>query len=51
MICSKNIVRGINSKRVRWKGHVARTGENKNAYKILIENPEEERPLARPKHR
>ena len=27
LYCSPNIVRGIKSRRVKWTGHVARTGE------------------------
>jgi hypothetical protein len=26
----------INSRRIRWAGHVARMGEKCNAYKILV---------------
>jgi hypothetical protein len=26
----------INSRRMRWTGHVARIGENRNAYRILV---------------
>jgi hypothetical protein len=26
-------------------------GEKRNAYRILVENPEEKRPLGRPRHR
>jgi hypothetical protein len=31
-----NIVRVIKSKRIKWTGHVARMGELRNAYNILI---------------
>jgi hypothetical protein len=41
----------IKSRRMRWAGHVLRMGENRNAYMILVEKPEEKRPLGRPKHR
>jgi hypothetical protein len=41
----------IKSRRMRWAGHVARMGENRNAYRILVGNPEGSRPLGRPKHR
>jgi hypothetical protein len=30
----------IKSRRMRWTGHVARVGEKKNAYKILVGKPE-----------
>jgi hypothetical protein len=33
----------------RWAGHVARMGENRNAYRILVGKPQLERPLGRPK--
>jgi hypothetical protein len=41
----------IKSRRVRWAEHVARMGEKRNAYRILVENPEGKRPLGRPRHR
>jgi hypothetical protein len=36
---------------MRWTGHVARIGEKRNAYRILVENPEGKRALGRPIHR
>jgi hypothetical protein len=30
----------IKSRRMRWAGHVARMGEKRNAYKIIVGNPE-----------
>jgi hypothetical protein len=41
----------IKSKRINWVGHVARKGEMRNAYKILVENPKGKRPLMRPRRR
>jgi hypothetical protein len=41
----------IKSRRMRWTGHVARMVEKMNAYKILVEMPEEKRPLERPRRR
>jgi len=38
----------IKSRRVRWVEYVARMGEMKNAYKILIGKPDGKRPLGRP---
>ena len=33
---SPNIVRVIKSRRMRWAGHVARMGEEKGAYRVLV---------------
>jgi hypothetical protein len=30
---------------MRWTGHVARTEEKRNVYRILVEKPEGNRPL------
>jgi hypothetical protein len=43
---SPNIIRMIKSRRMRWAGHVARMGEMRNAYRILVGK----RPLGRPRH-
>ena len=48
---SPNIVRGIKSTRMRWAGHVARMGEERGAYRVLVGKPEGKRPLARPRRR
>jgi hypothetical protein len=37
----------INSRRMIWAEHVARMGEKRNAYRILVGNPEGKRPLGR----
>jgi hypothetical protein len=37
---SPNIIRMINSRRMRWAGHVARMEETRNAYRILVGKPE-----------
>jgi hypothetical protein len=39
----------IKSRRMRWAEHVARTGEKRNAYKILVRKPEGKRPLGKPR--
>jgi hypothetical protein len=44
-------MRMIKPRRMRWAGHVARMGEKKSAYKILVGKPEEKRPLGRPRHK
>ena len=48
---SPNIVRVIKSKRVRWAGHVARMGDERGLYRILVGKPEGKRPLGRPRRR
>jgi hypothetical protein len=46
---SPSIIRMIKSMRMRWAGHVAWMGEERNAYRILVGKPEGKRPLERPK--
>jgi hypothetical protein len=48
---SPSIVRVIKTRRMRWAGHVARMGEVRGAYNILVGRPEGRRPLGRPRHR
>jgi hypothetical protein len=48
---SSNIIRMIKPRRVRWAGYVARVGEKRNAYRILVGKPERNRPLARARRR
>ena len=48
---SPNIVRVIKSRRLRWAGHVARMGEGRGVYRVLVGKPEGKRPLGRPRHR
>jgi hypothetical protein len=38
------IIRIIKSRRMRWAGHVARMGEKRNAYRLLVGKPEGKRP-------
>jgi hypothetical protein len=45
---SPSIIRIIKSRRMRWVGHVARMGEKRNAYRILVGKPEGKRPLGKP---
>jgi hypothetical protein len=42
---STSIVRMIKGRRMRWAGHVARMGDVRGAYNILVERPEGRRPL------
>src|SRR5215468_9651221 len=48
---SPNIIRVIKSRRMRWTGHVARMGEGRGAYRILVGRSEGRRPLGRPRRR
>jgi hypothetical protein len=48
---SPDVFRFIKSRRMRWTGHVARMGERRGVYRILVGKPERERPLRRPRHR
>ena len=48
---SPNIVQVIKSRRMRWAGHVARMGEDRGVYRILVGKPEGRRPLGRPRRR
>ncbi|KAJ4448842.1 hypothetical protein ANN_00233 [Periplaneta americana] len=48
---SPDIIRNIKSKRLKWAGHVARMGESRNAYRVLVGRPEGKRPLGRPRCR
>jgi hypothetical protein len=48
---SPSIIRMIKSRRMKWAGHVARMGEKRNAYRIVVGKPEGRRPLGRPRCR
>jgi len=48
---SPNIVRVIKSRRLRWAGHVARMGEERGVYRVLVGKTEGRRPLGRPRLR
>jgi hypothetical protein len=45
------IVRVIKARRMGWAGHVARMGEVRGAYNILVGRPEGRRSLGRPRRR
>ena len=36
---------------MRWAGHVARVGEGRGVYRVLVGKPEGGRPLGRPRRR
>ena len=46
---SPNIVRVIKSRIMRWAGYVARMGEERGVYRVLVGKPEGKRPLGRPR--
>jgi len=48
---SPNIVRVIKSRRMRWAGNLARMGEVRDVYRVLVGRPERKRPPGRPRHR
>jgi len=48
---SPNILRVIKSRRMRWAGHVARLGEEREVYRVLVGKPEGKRPVGGPRRR
>jgi hypothetical protein len=48
---SPGIIRIIKSRRMRWAGLVARMGQKRNEYRLLVGKPEGTRPLGRPRHK
>jgi hypothetical protein len=48
---SPTINRMIKSRRTRWTGNVARIGEKRSAFRLLVGKPEGKRPLGRPRRR
>ena len=48
---SPSIARVIKSRRMRWAGHVARMGEERGVYRVLVGKPEGRKPLGRPRRR
>jgi hypothetical protein len=48
---SRSIIRIIKSRRMRCVGNVARMGEKRNAYRLLVGKPEGKTPLGRPRRR
>jgi len=41
----------LKSRRMRWAGHVARMGEERGVYRVLVGKPEGRRSLGRPRRR
>jgi hypothetical protein len=48
---SPSIIRIMKPRRMRWAGYVARMGEIRNAYRLLVGKPKGKRPLGRPRRR
>jgi hypothetical protein len=48
---SPDIIRQVKSRRMRWAGHVARMGEERKVYKVLMGKPEGKGPLGRSRRR
>jgi hypothetical protein len=48
---SPDIIKQVKSRLMRWAGHVARMGEERKVYKVLVGKPEGKRPLDRPRRR
>ena len=51
LYCSPNIIRVIKARRMRWAGHVARMGERRGVYRVLVGKSEGNRPLGRIRRR
>jgi len=51
LYCSPNIVRVIKSRIMRWAGHVARMGEGRSVYWVLVGKSEGRSPMGRPRRR
>jgi hypothetical protein len=48
---SPSIIRIINSRRMRWAGHVAQMEKKRNVYRLLVGTTGGKRPLGRPRRR
>jgi hypothetical protein len=51
LYCSPTIVRVINSRIMRWAGHIARIEAGRSVYRVLVGKPEGKRPPGRPRRR
>jgi hypothetical protein len=48
---SPDIVQVMKLRKMRWAGHVAWMGEERDMYRVLVGKPEGKRPLGRPRYR
>jgi hypothetical protein len=46
---SPDIIKQVKSRRMRWTGHVARIGQGRNVYRVLVRKPEGKIPLGKPR--
>jgi len=51
LYCSTNVAWVIKSRRIRWTGDVARMGEGRGIYRVLVGKPEGKRLLGKPRRR
>jgi hypothetical protein len=51
LYCSPNSIQLIKSRGMRWAVYVARVGERRGVYRVLVWKPEGKRPLRMPRHR
>ena len=51
LYCSPNMFRVIKTRSMRWAGHVARKGERRGVYRVMVGKPEGKRLLGRPRCR
>jgi hypothetical protein len=51
IICTHPQISLGKSRRLRWAGNVARMGEERKLYKVLVGKPEGKKPLGRPRRR
>jgi len=51
LYCSPNTLRVIKSRRMSWAGQVARMGESRGVYRVLVGKPVGKRPLGRPRRK
>jgi len=51
LYCLSNIFRVIKLRKMRWVGNVARIGERRGIFQVLVGKPEGKRPLGKLRHR
>jgi hypothetical protein len=47
LFSSPSIIRMLESRKMRWMGHIARKGEKRNVYRLLMGKAKGERPLGK----